>query len=280
MMPSNEYWLKWGQEQLKERLSTTDAIQAATILLCKALKVDKGALYAWPEKEVPSDIEIQYKQAIQRHQTGEPIAYILGVQEFWSMLLKVTEDTLIPRPETERLVEAVLSNNASDKISLLELGVGSGAIACAIAKERPNWDIIATDISKKALNVARENIRALQLKNVRLIQSNWFEKIVPQTFDIIVSNPPYVEKDSTYLNKETQFEPQTALISGKDGLDDITIITEQAKHYLSPNGALYFEHGFQQAKAVRDLLKQNGFILVETIQDYAGLDRVTFGRIG
>ena len=208
--------------------------------------------------------------------TGKPMAYILGQQEFWSMNFKVTEHTLIPRADTEILVETVLGHLPSQKQDIVELGTGTGAIACALASERPAWHILATDFSEEALKVAEYNIQNLGLHNIQSLQSNWFDNIPPKKFDAIISNPPYVESNSIHLSEGTHFEPQSALISGKDGLDDIRIIIAQAKTFLKPKGILFLEHGFEQAEAVAKIFGQHGYDNVQNIKDYAGCPRVSF----
>tara|TARA_R110002110_G_scaffold121431_1_gene297153 strand:+ start:11459 stop:12295 length:837 start_codon:yes stop_codon:yes gene_type:complete len=274
-MPTIKESLAWGAAKLE----IEDAQQVGfevSFLLCHVLEVERSYLITWPEKEISEKQFSQYQQLISLRSTGKPVAYILGQQEFWSMSFKVTEHTLIPRADTEVLVEAVLAQLPSTAQQILELGTGTGAIACALASERKLWSIIATDMSEGALAVAQYNIQKLGFKNIQLLASNWFKNVSPQQFDAIVSNPPYVESNSVHLSEGTRFEPQSALISGQDGLDDIRIIIAQAKTYLKPSGFLFLEHGFEQAEAVAELFLQDGYENIQNIKDYAGCTRVSF----
>ncbi len=215
----------------------------------------------------------------QRRLAGEPMAYILGQREFYGLDLKTTSATLIPRPDTETLVEAALTKISVDKnYSVLDLGTGTGAIALAIASKRPLANITAVDFSDEALKVAQENAAALNLNHVTFKQSSWFSELTRQQFDLIVSNPPYIAKDDVHLNQgDLRFEPISALASGADGLDDIRIIVTQAPQYLNRNGWLMLEHGYDQAAAVARLLADRGFAQVSHALDLAGIQRVTVG---
>ena len=218
---------------------------------------------------------------MQRRLNGEPIAYILGSREFYGLQLKTTPATLIPRPDTETLVEAALAKvpqNAS--LNILDLGTGTGAVALAIASQRPQTKVTAVDASLEALKVATENAQSLNLCNVRLIESNWFSALGSEKFDVIVSNPPYIAKDDEHLKQgDLRFEPLSALASGVDGLDDIRKIIQDAPEYLNPNGWLMLEHGYDQAEAVAALLKARSFSQIADAKDIAGTLRVTFGAI-
>lgn len=213
-----------------------------------------------------------------RRKKGEPIAYILGHQEFWSLDFKVTTDTLIPRPETELLVELALQKfSAEDPISVADLGTGCGAIALAIAYERPSWKVIATDFSASALDVARKNAEDLAVKNISFRQGDWYEAFNKERFDLIVSNPPYVAESDPHLGN-LRFEPQSALQAGPDGLRDLTILIAGAGNYLESKGWLMVEHGYDQGQCVRDIFLTNNFLDIMTVKDFAQLERVTFGR--
>jgi len=274
--------LNWGKKIL-EASRIPQANIDASVLLCHVLGVEKTYLLTWPEKEVSSQEAANFQTLVQLRATGKPIAYILGEQEFWSMPFKVTEHTLIPRADTEILVESILKQLAdtSSKMDILELGTGSGAIACALAFERPKWHIYAVDICDEALKVAQYNAQQLGLSDsIQYLRSSWFNTVPNQKFDAIVSNPPYVESNSIHLSEGTYFEPQSALISGPDGLDDIRIIIAQAKHYLNSNGILFLEHGFEQADSVRALFDQYGYTNIQNIKDYAGCPRVSFACMG
>lgn len=269
--------LEWGRITLSSCFEPNQAATESRILLSAALQVDKSYLYAWPEKTVSKTDQKTFENYIYRREQSEPIAYILGQKEFWSMIFKITPDVLIPRPETEHLIELILECYPQENdFSVLELGVGSGAISCALAQERSNWSITAVDVSKSALNIASDNIKSHHISNITLIQSNWFEQVPQHRYDLIVSNPPYVETNSKHINEEVRFEPALALFSGIDGLDAIRQIVKQAGTFLKSGGGLWLEHGFKQAASIRDILShQDGFTNIKTYQDHNGLDRVT-----
>ncbi|MEI7917671.1 MAG: peptide chain release factor N(5)-glutamine methyltransferase, partial [Methylophilaceae bacterium] len=222
-----------------------------------------------------------FRFLLKRRLDGEPIAYILGVREFYGLTLKVTPATLIPRPDTETLVDAAFQkipvNGAWD---ILDLGTGTGAVALAIAKQRPKSNVIGVDASAEALAVAIENAQSLGLTNVHFLKSDWFSDLVGQRFEVIVSNPPYIAEGDCHLTQgDLRFEPRSALVSGVDGLDDIRRIIQDAPNYLKPNGWLMLEHGYDQAQSVASLLKEHGFSQIDHTQDLAGTLRVTFGSI-
>jgi release factor glutamine methyltransferase len=243
----------------------------AEVLLCHVLGVTRSYLYAWSDKIITTNQYNKFQQLLEHRIKGVPIAYILGNKEFWSLNLQVSENTLIPRPETELLVELVLARlDIDSQAKVIDLGTGSGAIALAIAKERVNCNVIATDKSTTALAIAKKNAKNLGLERVKFLQNDWLNNL--GVADIIVSNPPYIAAAYPHLS---QHEPRTALVSGNDGLSDIRTIIAQAPKHLTKGGCLLLEHGYDQAAAVRGLLKK--FQSVETYQDLAGLDRVTVG---
>ncbi len=252
----------------------------AQLLLEQLLDVNHAWLITHADHEVSSDLQQQFEALIQRRITGEPIAHILGGREFYGLPFKVTPDTLIPRPDTETLVDAALAKiPPSEVTNILDLGTGSGAIALAIAKHRLNAKITAVDASEAALIVTQENLQALNIHNVALVLSNWFCALGNQYFDVIVSNPPYIEQDDAHLSQgDLRFEPLSALASGEDGLDDIRQITQAASAHLKPHGWLMFEHGYRQASSVATLLASAHFCNIETLKDLGGNDRVTLGR--
>ncbi len=211
---------------------------------------------------------------------GQPVAYLTGEREFWSLSFEVNEHTLIPRPETEHLVETALAQLPADKpIDVLELGTGSGAIAAALATERPAWSITATDIDPQTLEVAARNLKRHDCERVGLIQSDWFAAVPAGAYDLIVSNPPYVPTRQRELTDAAiAFEPQHALFSGADGLDAIRIIAAAAGDFLKPGGWLMLEHGFDQAKAIADLLRQQGFRNISMQTDLNKQPRVTIAQ--
>lgn len=273
---SIESALLWGREQLSK--SETAALDCK-VLLSHVLQRDTTWLHTWSDKILSSQQLAQFAEFIRRRAGGEPVAYITGVQEFWSLPLQCNQYTLIPRPETELLVETVLQLDLPQNAVVLDLGTGTGAIALALASEKPDWQITAVDAVAEAVTLASENQRRLALDNVGFLQSDWFSGVVKQRFDLIVSNPPYVESDSPWLEHgDVQFEPASALTAGKDGLDDITHIIASSGEFLANGGYLLLEHGYQQGKAVRQLLTTHQFHHVHTLQDLARLDRVTVGR--
>ena len=267
------------------QLNSDEATLEAQLLLQHVLNVNRAWLIAHQNDVLEANIHAAYKVLINRRINGEPIAYILGYREFYGLKLKVTPDTLIPRPDTETLVEAALEKIAPDlPLSICDLGTGSGAIALAIAKKRPHAQVTAVDFSDKALEVARQNAQDLSILNCQFLQSVWLSALKlngqNQNFDVIVSNPPYIESHDAHLSQgDLRFEPLSALASGKDGLDDIRTIISQATDHLQPSGWLMLEHGFNQANQVADLLQQAGFTQIDHLRDLSGIQRVTFGQI-
>jgi release factor glutamine methyltransferase len=253
----------------------------AQLLLQHALNLNRAWLIAHQDDALEANIHAAYRALINRRINGEPIAYILGVREFYGLNLKVSADTLIPRADTETLVEAALAKiNLHEKSYFLDLGTGTGAIALAIAKHRPSALVTAVDASQAALDIAIENAQNIKIANVTFILSDWFSAIQNEKFDIIASNPPYIEAADAHLSQgDLRFEPLAALASGADGLDDIRTIIQNAPQHLNPHGWLMLEHGYNQADAVATLLKNAGFAEIETIKDLGGNDRVTLGKV-
>jgi release factor glutamine methyltransferase len=253
--------------------------RSGEILLAYVLKQSQTFLYTYPEKIITQEELTQFENLISERQQGVPIAYLIGEKEFYSLNFKVTPDTLIPRCETEILIDEalrILSVDASSKI--LELGTGSGAIAITLAKHLPHAQVLATDISVKALQVASENAQHYALNNIDFIHSDWFAEIPSQTFDLIISNPPYVANNDPHLNA-LRYEPLSALAAGEKGLDCLEKIIANAPDYLSKNGWLLLEHGYDQENSVQQLLKNKSFQNIQTITDLAGLPRVTISRL-
>lgn len=252
----------------------------AELLLAHALGRSRSWLFAHADDPLTDTEAAAFKALLQRRMSGVPVAYLLGSQGFWTLDLLVTPATLIPRPETELLVEQALArmpNDAAMRVS--DLGTGSGAIALAIAKERPRAQVVAVDLSKDALDVARANAARNGIGNVEFRQGSWLEPLHGEGFDVIVSNPPYVADGDPHLAQgDLRFEPALALACGKDGLDAIRLIIGGASKALRPGGWLLFEHGFDQATAVRSLLADAGFGEIETVRDLEARDRVTLGR--
>lgn len=250
----------------------------AELLLADILNKPRSHLYAWPEQSLSPDQRRRFLNAIDRRVAGEPIAYLTGHREFWSLDLRVMPGVLIPRPETELLVELALDFLPETTCKVADLGTGSGAIALALASERPNWKLTATDLDNTALETARDNARALQLGSLNFVTGDWYEALPERNYQLIISNPPYVaDRDPHLKHGDVRFEPQTALTSGKDGLRDIRHLIAGAADYLNPGGWLMLEHGYNQAQSVIRLFKQAGFTSVETRHDLAEQPRVTIG---
>jgi release factor glutamine methyltransferase len=252
----------------------------AEILLCHVMNTQRAWIYSRPEQQIPQQQVKTYRSLVKRRSKGYPIAYLTGHKEFWSIDLTVNEHTLIPRPETECLVEYLLEMIPAEKIlNLTDLGTGSGAIAIAIARERPKCRITATDINDKALEIATANAKSIGLENIIFIKSDWFSTIKRQKFDIIVSNPPYIRSDDKHLQQgDVRFEPLDALKAGCDGLQHIREIIDQAPDYLINNGWLLLEHGYDQGHDVRTHLTSSCYSDVITHHDYAGNERITLAR--
>ncbi|SDZ94320.1 peptide chain release factor N(5)-glutamine methyltransferase [Microbulbifer marinus] len=249
------------------------------VLLGHILGRPRTWLYTWPEYELSEAEQRQFDALLARRASGEPVAHLTGEREFWSLPLKVNASTLIPRPETELLVETALQLFPQHQLRALDLGTGTGAIALALASERPGWHIVAAEKSADAATLAEENRRALGFDNVQIVQSDWFAQIAPQPFDLIVSNPPYIDAADPHLAQgDVRFEPRSALVADREGLADIEQIARRSVEYLETGGWLLVEHGWQQAAAVRDLFAAAGFNNIDSRKDYSGWERLTLGQ--
>lgn len=262
------------------QLTSNEARLEASMLLCRALgDVNRAWLIAHEQDLVAPEQHAAFETLLQRRFSGEPLAYILGEREFYGLSFRVTPAVLIPRPETELLVDLALQR-LPPQGRALDMGTGSGAIALSIAHARPDIHLLACDAHPAALEVAGGNAQRLGVHNAEFVQSDWFASLDGQRFDLIVSNPPYVVQDDPHLQQgDLRFEPMTALASGPDGLEDIRRIVADAPAYLHPGGWLLLEHGYDQAEKVRDLLQQTGFSEVFSARDLAGIERTTGGRL-
>jgi len=254
------------------------------IFLTHILQKNRTYLFTWPEQELAAEQLQTFNEFFARRLTGEPVAHIIGQREFWSLPLMVNNSTLIPRPDTELLVEAALGLFAEDEDSqtrrLLDLGTGTGAIVLALAHEKKSWQCLGVDKELAAVELAEKNRVQLKLNNVSIQRSNWFSALVNETpFDIIVSNPPYIDPNDEHLSEgDVRFEPLSALIADDNGLADLEFIIAHAPQYLTANGWLLVEHGYDQGSAVRDLFIANNFDQVNTFRDFGGNERVTLGQ--
>lgn len=262
------------------RLPGAEARMEAELLLAHALGKPRSWFYAHAGDVMQPREREAFQRLLQRRGEGEPVAQIIGRRGFWSLDLVVTRDTLIPRPETELLVEAALARLPRiQPATVVDLGTGTGAIALAVASERPLADVTAVDASAAALEVARDNALEAGVP-VRLLRGDWFAPVAAERFDFVLSNPPYIPEGDPHLRQgDLRFEPRGALASGRDGLDAIRAITGAAPAHLNPGGWLMLEHGHDQGAAVRALLQQAGFIRVATERDLEHRERVTLGRL-
>lgn len=251
----------------------------AELILTHVLSKPRSFLYTWPEQQLTESQLRLYEELMARRRKGEPVAYLLGEKEFWSLPLKVDPSTLIPRPDTEVLVETALSLLGDEPARALDLGTGTGAIALALASERPQWQVTAVDNQPAAVALAIENCKRLNLQNVHINRSNWFSNLAGEKFVLIVSNPPYIRSDDIHLNQgDVRFEPHSALVADADGLADIKHIADAARAHLLDGGWLLVEHGFDQANAVRELFNEFGYVHVESRHDLAGHERLSLGQ--
>lgn len=271
-------------QQAIELLNSDEARLEAQLLLQAVLQVDHAWLILHADDLLTDEQSSIYSSLLERRSKGEPIAYILGEREFYGLSLTVSEDTLIPRSDTETLVELALDAvdsyfHGNDEVAVLDMGTGTGAISLAIAHSLPEVDVTAVDVSQKALAIAQSNAERLEIENVDFIHSDWFEALAGRRFDLIVSNPPYIESADQHLSQgDLRFEPISALASGADGLDDIRRILADCLAFLKPQAWLMLEHGYNQAEAVQQLMAEVGLLEVSTVKDLGGNDRVTMGK--
>lgn len=268
--------LQWAVEQLTASESPK---LDAEVILCFLLEKDRSYLFTWDDKVMDDDIIGRFTALIMRRQAGEPVAHILGYREFWSLELEVSADTLIPRPDTELLVEQALACMPTNACQVLDLGTGTGAIALALASESPQATVTAIEYQQGAAALARRNVKRCGF-DVAVLQGSWFEPLkASQRFDVIVSNPPYIDAHDPHLAMgDVRFEPLTALVAADNGLADLKHIISQGYQFLTVDGWLLVEHGFEQGVAVRALFTASNYHQVVTHKDYGNNDRITVGQ--
>lgn len=272
-----QHWLRDAISQLAQSESPR---RDAEILLEHVTGKTRTFILAFGETVLTDAQCEQLGALLARRQRGEPIAHLIGVREFWSLPLFVSPATLIPRPDTECLVEQALARLPDTACRILDLGTGTGAIALALASERPDCDVVAVDRMADAVALALRNKAHLAIPNVRILQSDWFSALQGQSFEMIVSNPPYIDAQDPHLSQgDVRFEPLSALVADDQGMADIAHIIAQGRHVLTPGGFLLLEHGWQQGALVRDAFSQAGYTQIETCRDYGDNERITLGRI-
>lgn len=272
-----QHWLRMAVAALAESESPK---RDAEILLEHVTGKARSFILAFGETALSAAQETQLTALLARRKRGEPVAHLTGEREFWSLPLYVSAATLIPRPDTECLVEQALARLPAGPCRILDLGTGTGAIALALASERPDCQVTALDVMPDAVALAKRNVERLGLHNVQVLQSSWFTGVAGQSFGMIVSNPPYIDEHDPHLNEgDVRFEPLTALVAADEGLADIEHIITTARQHLVPGGWLLIEHGWTQGQAVRERFLQAGYANTETCRDYGGNDRLTLGRV-
>lgn len=250
----------------------------AELLLSHVTGLSRTSFRAWPDRLLTASEARRFEALVGQRASGHPVAHLLGEQEFWSLPLKVNAATLIPRPDTECLVEAALGLDLPADACVVDLGTGTGAIALALVSEKPQWQVFACDAVPSAVELAAENARRLDLP-LTVMVSHWFDSLPSRRFDLIVSNPPYIACGDHHLGEgDVRFEPASALVAGEDGLDDIRVIAAASPQWLNPGGWLVVEHGYDQGVGVRELFRAAGLVAVETRRDYGDRDRLTLGR--
>lgn len=271
-----QHWLRQAASELSASESPK---RDAEILLEFVTGKARTYLLAFGETQLSAEQEAQLATLLARRKTGEPVAHLVGEREFWSLSLYVSPATLIPRPDTECLVEQALSRLPAQACRILDLGTGTGAIALALASERPDCEVTAVDVMPDAVALAQRNVARLGFPNVIVLQSSWFSALDNRTFGMIVSNPPYIDEHDPHLTQgDVRFEPLTALVAANEGLADIVHIVTTSRQHLLPGGWLLVEHGWTQGDAVRDVFIAAGYRAVETCRDYGGNDRLTLGQ--
>ncbi|CAD5356233.1 peptide chain release factor N(5)-glutamine methyltransferase [Enterobacter cancerogenus] len=271
-----QHWLRHAASALSESESPK---RDAEILLEHVTGKTRTWLLAFGETALTAEQEAALSALLARRKTGEPVAHLVGEREFWSLPLYVSAATLIPRPDTECLVEQALARLPEQSTAILDLGTGTGAIALALASERPDCSVTAVDLMPDAVALAQRNVQRLELCNVTVLQSSWFSALEARSFGMIVSNPPYIDENDPHLAQgDVRFEPRTALVASGEGLADLDHIVTTSRQHLLHGGWLLVEHGWTQGEAVRDLFTRAGYTGVETCRDYGGNERLTLGQ--
>lgn len=269
---------QWLQQAIARLRDSDSPRRDAEILLGFVTGKARTFILAFGETPVTPELQAQLDTLLARRENGEPVAHLVGMREFWSLPLFVSPATLIPRPDTECLVEQALARLPDAPCAILDLGTGTGAIALALASERPDCQVTAADRVADAVALALRNAGALHIRNITIMQSNWFSALDGQRFSLIVSNPPYIDEQDPHLGEgDVRFEPKSALVAADSGLADLAHIIREGRTYLLPGGIMLLEHGWQQGEAVRALFIREGYTGVETCVDYGGNDRVTLG---
>lgn len=270
---------QWLTQAIARLTQSESPRRDAEILLGHVTGKTRTFILAFDETVLTPDESETLETLLSRRVSGEPVAHLVGMREFWSLPLEVSPATLIPRPDTECLVEQALARLPSASCQILDLGTGTGAIALALASERPDCRVLAVDFVAEAVALATRNAASLGINNVTVMQSNWFSALAGTTFAMIVSNPPYIDEQDPHLAQgDVRFEPLSALVAADQGLADLSHIIHAGRHYLAPGGWMLLEHGWQQGEAVRQLYLQAGYTQVETCRDYGGNERITVGR--
>ncbi|MCT8345310.1 MULTISPECIES: peptide chain release factor N(5)-glutamine methyltransferase [Photorhabdus] len=272
-------YLSWLKQATRQLSASDTPKRDAEILLGFVTHHSRTYILAFGETQLAPEQFSQLETLLARRVKGEPIAYITGEREFWSLPLNVSPATLIPRPDTECLVEKALERLSLTPCHILDLGTGTGAIALAIASERPDCRVTGVDINPDAVMLAQGNAEKLKIQNVDFLLSNWFSSLNNQQFGMIVSNPPYIDETDPHLSQgDVRFEPDSALIAAKQGIADLNTIIDLSRHFLLPGGWLLLEHGWKQGNVVRSLFSESGYRQVATFQDYGGNERITLGQ--
>jgi len=248
----------------------------AQVLLLHVIEKPKSYLYGWSDAQLLEAQQSHFERLVARRKQGEPIAHITGTREFWSLPFYVNASTLIPRPDTETLVETVLAQALPEDTKLLDLGTGTGAIALSLANEHPSWRVTAIDYSSDAVELAKRNRQALALEHVNILQGSWYEPLKGEQFNVIVSNPPYIDPEDPHLEQgDVRFEPRSALVAEDEGYADLFHIISEGRKHLLPGGFMALEHGYNQAAVIHNFFAQLAYINILTIKDMAGCDRIT-----